>query len=208
MTDMWKMALDVENENVGWELYTKLAQRTSSNKHKMDKLQNGIIGLCGESGECIDLYKKHKFQGHDLDKDKLKDELSDILWYTAELSVGLDKTLDAVVRRGDFEDFEDIARTINKREYMREADKLIYKGLLEINVYSGDMAEYLVYYLDGEELYTELMEHRLFLLLLAVDKVAYAIGTNLKDVAEYNIGKLYKRYPEGFSADRSINREV
>lgn len=31
-------------------------------------LLNGVMGLCGESGECVDMVKKYRFQGHELDK--------------------------------------------------------------------------------------------------------------------------------------------
>ena len=49
-----------------------------------DVLENALMGLCGESGEAIDLLKKHRFQGHPLDKEKLKKELGDVAWYLAE----------------------------------------------------------------------------------------------------------------------------
>lgn len=35
---------------------------------------------------------------------------------------------------------------------------------------------------------------------------AWLYGWTLQDVAEWNIDKLYKRYPDGFSSERSINR--
>lgn len=31
-------------------------------------LLNGVMGLCGESGECVDMVKKYRFQGHELDE--------------------------------------------------------------------------------------------------------------------------------------------
>ena len=31
---------------------------------KKDVLINGVMGLCGEAGEAIDLVKKHLAQGH------------------------------------------------------------------------------------------------------------------------------------------------
>ena len=40
------------------------------NQH--DVLINGVMGLCGESGEVIDLVKKHLAQGHPLDTEKIK----------------------------------------------------------------------------------------------------------------------------------------
>ena len=49
-----------------------------------DVLENALMGLCGESGEAIDLLKKHRFQGHPLDKEKLKKELGDVAWYAQE----------------------------------------------------------------------------------------------------------------------------
>lgn len=100
--------------------YQKAAQRTSSTSTLFDKIGNGIIGLCGESGECIDLLKKVVYQGHEIDKDKLAEELGDVLWYCAELATGL--------------------------------------------------------------------------------------GMKLSEVAEGNIRKLLKRYPDGFDPDRSVNR--
>lgn len=33
------------------------------------------------------------------------------------------------------------------------------------------------------------------------------MGFDLDDVAEFNIAKLRRRYPDGFEADRSLHRE-
>ena len=64
-----------------------------------DVLMNALMGLCGESGEAIDLMKKHLYQGHALDKDKLIKELGDIAWYLAEAATGLDIDLSEVLKR-------------------------------------------------------------------------------------------------------------
>ena len=117
---IWKMVLENENDKVDFNLYQKLAQRTSANTNNQNRIENGLMGLNGEAGEAIDILKKHKFQGHDLDKDKLIDELGDVLWYIAETCQGLEVSMEEVARR--------------------------------------------------------------------------------------NIGKLYKRYPDGFEVDKSINR--
>lgn len=84
-------------------------------------LSNSVMGLCGESGEVIDLVKKHMFHGHPLNREKLIDELGDVCWYIAECATALD--------------------------------------------------------------------------------------VPLEEILTHNIDKLKKRYPEGFSTDRSINRE-
>lgn len=76
-------------ENMNFNEYQKLAQRTSNTRCSTTKLVNGVMGLNGEAGECIDVVKKAEFQGHELDVDKLIDELSDVLWYIAEICEGL-----------------------------------------------------------------------------------------------------------------------
>lgn len=103
--------------------YQQAALRTA-NLLKFSKegmLANGALGLSGESGECADIVKKHLFQGHELDTEKLANELGDVAWY------------------------------------------------------------------------------------LAV--TAKAIGLDLETVLQMNVEKLYKRYPDGFSTERSIHRE-
>lgn len=102
--------------------YQELAQRTSNTKNYRDKIANGVMGLNGEAGECIDLVKKWEFQGHNLNVEELKEELGDVLWYIAECATG--------------------------------------------------------------------------------------VGLKLEDIAIANIDKLHARYPYGFDADKSINREI
>ena len=64
-----------------------------------DVLLNALMGLCGESGEAIDLMKKHLFQGHELDRDKLIKELGDVAWYLAEAATGLGVDLSEIMQR-------------------------------------------------------------------------------------------------------------
>ena len=87
---------------------------------KKDVLINGVMGLCGEAGEAIDIVKRHLAQGHDLNREELIKELGDVAWYLAE--------------------------------------------------------------------------------------TAYALGVPLEEVCQRNIDKLKARYPDGFSAEKSINR--
>ena len=80
--------------------YQKLAMTTLNPAlSKKDVLINGVMGLCGESGEAIDLVKKHLHQGHPLDKEKLIKELGDIAWYLAETAYALDTDLDTVLEQ-------------------------------------------------------------------------------------------------------------
>lgn len=65
---------------------------------RKDMLINGVMGLCGESGEAIDIVKKHLHQGHELDKKALAKELGDIAWYLAETACALDIPMEDILR--------------------------------------------------------------------------------------------------------------
>ena len=80
--------------------YQQLAMRTlNKDLGKRDVLINGVMGLCGESGEAIDIVKKHLAQGHELDREHLIKELGDIAWYLAEMATVLDITLEEVLEK-------------------------------------------------------------------------------------------------------------
>ena len=80
--------------------YQELALRTLNPALAgRDVLINGVMGLCGEAGEAIDLVKKHLAQGHPLDRDALIGELGDVAWYLAETARALDCDLETVLRR-------------------------------------------------------------------------------------------------------------
>lgn len=101
--------------------YQQAALRTANNKdNSYALLQEGLMGLNGEAGECIDILKKYLFQGHGLDRNHLAEELGDVAWY------------------------------------------------------------------------------------LVIS--AHAIGMNFEDILQMNILKLAERYPNGFDAERSVNR--
>lgn len=77
--------------------YQQLAMRTlASGASKKDMLIVSMMGLCGESGEAIDIVKKLLAQGHELDKERLIKELGDVAWYLAEAATALDVTLEEI----------------------------------------------------------------------------------------------------------------
>lgn len=79
--------------------YQKLAMTTLNPElSQKDVLINSVMGLCGESGEAIDIVKKWLAHGHELDKEHLKKELGDIAWYLAEAATALDVSLEEIFR--------------------------------------------------------------------------------------------------------------
>ena len=88
--------------------YQKLAMTTLNPElTKRDVLINSVMGLCGESGEAIDIVKKWMAHGHELDREHLKKELGDIAWYLAEAATALDIPLEKI--------FQDNIEKLKKR---------------------------------------------------------------------------------------------
>ena len=103
--------------------YQKLAMRTLNPKiEKKELILNASMGLCGESGEVIDLVKKHLFQGHDLDEEVLIKELGDVAWYLAEAATALNVDISEILEKNikklenRFPDGFNSNRSINRGE--------------------------------------------------------------------------------------------
>lgn len=72
---------------------------------------------------------------------------------------------------------------------------------------SGEFIDYLKKVLfHNHEIDYEIAKKELGDILWYVSQISRKLGFNLSDVAELNIEKLKKRYPEGFSTERSVNR--
>lgn len=77
--------------------YQKAAMETLNPAlNQKEVLINSVMGLCGESGEAIDIVKKWLMQGHELDKEHLVKELGDVAWYLAEAATALDVPLEVI----------------------------------------------------------------------------------------------------------------
>lgn len=63
------------------------------------RLIQGLMGLCGESGEAIDILKKTIFQGHELDREHLARELGDVAWYLSLSADALGYTLEEILEK-------------------------------------------------------------------------------------------------------------
>ena len=94
--EVWAMAK--AQSSMTLDEYQKAAQRTSNTHTLTGKVENGLYGLAGEVGELHDHYKKYLFQQHEFDKEHMKKELGDVLWYVAELACGLGCTLQEIAQ--------------------------------------------------------------------------------------------------------------
>lgn len=84
---------------MNFNYYQENALRTKGTyTDNIDQLINGVMGLTGESGEVIDIVKKFLYQGHELNHNKLINELGDVLWYINLCANALNVDLDHIAR--------------------------------------------------------------------------------------------------------------
>ena len=102
--------------------YQKAALRTASGMNKQyPRILNGVLGLAGESGECVDMVKKHLFQGHELDKKHMAKELGDIAWYLAVAADAIDYDLETIMQMN-------VDKLMKRYPDGFEADKSIHRN--------------------------------------------------------------------------------
>lgn len=78
--------------------YERLVEAFGKNRNNdMAGLLMGCLGLAGESGELLDLFKKWIFHSKPLDEEHAKKELGDVLWYVAEIAYSLGWNLDEIM---------------------------------------------------------------------------------------------------------------
>jgi NTP pyrophosphatase (non-canonical NTP hydrolase) len=76
---------------------TYLLETRRTRPDKGNPLLQGALGISSEAGEVTGLLEKHLCQGHELDREKLKKELGDVLWYMAMLLDATDTSFEEVM---------------------------------------------------------------------------------------------------------------
>lgn len=80
------------------EAYSEKVLRYLPEMSYKRQMEYGLIGLCGESGEALDILKKAKYQGHHLDVEHLASELGDVLWYLNIAAHSIGYSLDDIMQ--------------------------------------------------------------------------------------------------------------
>jgi NTP pyrophosphatase (non-canonical NTP hydrolase) len=87
-----------------------------------ERMVTFALGLGGESGEVQDLIKKHIGHGHNLNREELKKEIGDVLWYIAALSGVLGFSLDEIAAanieklKKRYPDGFEVGRSMNRED--------------------------------------------------------------------------------------------
>ena len=80
--------------------FQKLSVRTLNNSlSEKEQLANMVIGASCEFSEAGDSLKKYLFQGHELDKKHIEEELGDTMFYICNLATLLDIDMEDVLEK-------------------------------------------------------------------------------------------------------------
>ena len=74
------------------------AESTRTMKFDDNVVTHCCMGISGEAGEVIDLIKKSIFYGKELDKDKVSEEIGDIMFYIVNLATALNLSMSDILR--------------------------------------------------------------------------------------------------------------
>jgi NTP pyrophosphatase (non-canonical NTP hydrolase) len=174
--------------------YQKLAMRTKSKSYGTGDKTSMIVsalGLCGEAGELCDALSFRPLSGKDY-TDNVKKELGDIAWYIAHACECFGYPMD------------DVAKI---------PEGFVGTGAISENVMAmcasaGKLADIIKKYIaHGHALDTGGVIKHLNEVFLHLIGVCGQFGWGIEGIMQLNIDKLKARYPEGFDANRSINRD-
>lgn len=103
-------------------------------------------------------------------------------------------------------EYQELAQRTSRKDLSKPSH--LFNAMLGLAGESGECCDLLKkkYYQDGREIYDDLIDE-LGDVLWYVSEAATALDLTLESIAQHNIDKLRKRYPDGFEADRSLHRE-
>ena len=183
-------------ENISLKDYHRLAMRTSP-RDGHDKVDNGMLGLLGETGELVDLLKKHEYQsepGTPFPIMAAVNELGDVLWYLEELADGMNTSLNAISPLS-FMGLDRMTHGIKSLPTPRAV-------ILNLSGHANKIRRAVQ---KGNRADIELQIRRMLYCCAWLARIA---GIPMAEVAARNIEKLMKRYPEGFDAKISMKRSM
>lgn len=80
--------------------YQEKSKRTLNGKlTNKEQISNMLLGIQGETGEIADIFKKHFYQGHDIDFKHLQEEIGDTMFYITNLCNVLGFDLETVIEK-------------------------------------------------------------------------------------------------------------
>lgn len=152
-----------------------------------------VLALGGEIGEVANLVKKWLGHTHPLDQEKLSDELGDCFWYVACLCALVELRFDALP-------YSPV--TVPSRQ---DPEHFTLQACFALQAAQG-VAALIAQHAEKPESFASSLVSPLQRIAVLLRMIGETHGFKLEDLLNQNVVKLNKRYPGGFSAERSLNR--
>ena len=103
-------------------------------------------------------------------------------------------------------EYQELAQRTSRNDI--SPDDHLFNGILGLAGETGECADLVkkCFFQDGRDIREDLKDEAGDVLWYVVEVIS-AMGWTLEEVAQHNVDKLKRRYPEGFDADRSLHRE-
>lgn len=164
--------------------FKKKSQRTLPRLATVeDDIKHMLAGVITEYAEILDLYKKELAYKKEIDTGHLQEELGDLMFYLVGLhSIRVGK--DAPIQ-------DDVVASVS--------ESMFPTGLMDnILFITSAMSSFI-------EHFTSVVPDALICEgVILIKKLGYDLG----DILKKNVAKLEARYPDGFSEDKAINKDV
>lgn len=114
---------DQKEDPPGWISFVlQQSDYDATSFHARERLASAGLGIAGEAGEVSDIIKKVLYQGHPLDRNKISEELGDVMWYLTQIASTLGISLRSVLeqnvakRKARYPDGFSIEASKNRKE--------------------------------------------------------------------------------------------
>ncbi len=146
-------------------------------------------GISTEVGELHDIYKKELAYGKQIDIVNLKEELGDILWYVLNGLTFCEITDSNVIEiQQEIDSHENDTELLTCIQYLSESSCNIMSNLYQV---------------DKNDI-----KYRFSGVLFNVLSICQCYKFDIEEIMDMNINKLKKRFPEKFTQEAALNRNL
>lgn len=160
--------------------YQTAAERTMTDIGNRNRMLNAALGLCGEAAEVAKAYEWDA-------KDELLEECGDLLWYVAQMCKSQHTSIAHLHPEDQGWDEE------------QALDQLWHQ-----TGYIADATKKRVFH--GKPIMPLLFANALEQVVVAIDALLGFHGKTVAEACDFNIAKLLKRFPDGFSHEAANAR--
>lgn len=194
------------------EYYLKCQRTCPDLGSHQSNILHMMSGVKTEFGELLDIYKKELAYKKEIDKANLTEELADVSWYMFNMVRFLNSDTNTELFNTLEKDFEPLKPMILETFEVPYIDKapmisivLATITTLEQRIFSIPVLNY-----ENEEskLMNEIYSSGILSSIFIWEEFMKFLGVNPEEAYERNINKLMVRFPDKFTEEAALNRDL